>query len=204
MSWREYWNADNPIYVNGRHRRLHYRRIADDRIRLIGELCPATPGGSALRALLPLFGAAGLRAHRHGWNMGHNPWRQAWVATAAQGGAAPAKVHTRWATKLQSITPVVTTCAARYGTPVRAIAGIGLPAIQEAGNDAAEDVATECGGDGSGDAALDQGDEHAVVRERGEEAHSAEDDPLAQEGHRRQVEVAAADAPPPRRSVSSA
>lgn len=110
MSWREYWNADNPIYVNGRHRRLHYRRIADDRIRLIGELCPATPGGPALRALLPLFGAAGLRAHRHGWNMGHNPWRQAWVATAAQGGAAPAKVHTRWATKLQSITPVVTTC----------------------------------------------------------------------------------------------
>ncbi|RYZ60997.1 MAG: SAM-dependent methyltransferase, partial [Proteobacteria bacterium] len=43
MSWREFWNADNPIYVSERHQRLHCRRVADDTIALVGDLCPA-PG----------------------------------------------------------------------------------------------------------------------------------------------------------------
>lgn len=30
MSWREYWNADTPIYVNDRHKILHYAGIARD------------------------------------------------------------------------------------------------------------------------------------------------------------------------------
>lgn len=30
MSWREYWNADTPIYVNDRHKSLHYAAIARD------------------------------------------------------------------------------------------------------------------------------------------------------------------------------
>ena len=28
MNWRDFWNSDNPIYVNDRHRMLHYDRIA--------------------------------------------------------------------------------------------------------------------------------------------------------------------------------
>ncbi len=35
MSWREFWNRDTPIYVNERHKAIHYRRIADDIIPLI-------------------------------------------------------------------------------------------------------------------------------------------------------------------------
>lgn len=30
MSWREFWNADTPIYVNDRHKTLHYAQIARD------------------------------------------------------------------------------------------------------------------------------------------------------------------------------
>lgn len=30
MSWRDYWNADTPIYVNDRHKTLHYAGIARD------------------------------------------------------------------------------------------------------------------------------------------------------------------------------
>jgi trans-aconitate methyltransferase len=40
MSWRDYWNSDTPIYVNERHRQLHYRRIATDLVALIDEICP--------------------------------------------------------------------------------------------------------------------------------------------------------------------
>ena len=40
MSWREFWNGDNPIYVSERHHRLHCRRVADDTIALLGELGP--------------------------------------------------------------------------------------------------------------------------------------------------------------------
>lgn len=30
MDWREYWNTDHPIYVNARHRLLHYEGLARD------------------------------------------------------------------------------------------------------------------------------------------------------------------------------
>ena len=30
MSWRDYWNADTPIYVNDRHKSLHYAGVARD------------------------------------------------------------------------------------------------------------------------------------------------------------------------------
>ena len=35
MSWRDFWNQDTPIYVSGRHKVLHYARIAADIARLI-------------------------------------------------------------------------------------------------------------------------------------------------------------------------
>ena len=35
MSWREFWDRDTPIYVNERHQRLHYQRVAADIRRLI-------------------------------------------------------------------------------------------------------------------------------------------------------------------------
>lgn len=36
-SWIEFWNADNPIYVNDRHKLLHYRAIARDILDLIPD-----------------------------------------------------------------------------------------------------------------------------------------------------------------------
>lgn len=35
MSWRDFWNADTPIYVNERHKRLHYGLIARDIAALV-------------------------------------------------------------------------------------------------------------------------------------------------------------------------
>ncbi|MDB5559296.1 MAG: SAM-dependent methyltransferase [Enterovirga sp.] len=35
MSWRDFWNADTPIYVNERHKTLHYGLIARDIVALI-------------------------------------------------------------------------------------------------------------------------------------------------------------------------
>ena len=35
MSWREFWNADTPIYVDERHKRLHYEGVARDIVPLI-------------------------------------------------------------------------------------------------------------------------------------------------------------------------
>jgi SAM-dependent methyltransferase len=35
MSWREFWNADTPIYANARHKEVHYRLLADDIVRLL-------------------------------------------------------------------------------------------------------------------------------------------------------------------------
>ena len=35
MSWRDFWNADTPIYVNERHKGLHYGLIARDVVGLI-------------------------------------------------------------------------------------------------------------------------------------------------------------------------
>lgn len=34
MSWRDYWNADTPIYVNERHKTLHYQIVARDILAL--------------------------------------------------------------------------------------------------------------------------------------------------------------------------
>jgi SAM-dependent methyltransferase len=38
-SWREFWDRPHRIYVNDRHREVHYARVADD---ILSEL-PATP-----------------------------------------------------------------------------------------------------------------------------------------------------------------
>ncbi len=35
MDWREYWNGPHPIYVNARHRALHFERIAADIAALV-------------------------------------------------------------------------------------------------------------------------------------------------------------------------
>ena len=43
MDWREYWNGPHPIYVNDRHRQLHFELIARD----IAELFP-TPHAHVL------------------------------------------------------------------------------------------------------------------------------------------------------------
>jgi SAM-dependent methyltransferase len=40
-SWIDYWNGDHPIYVNERHRQLHYRLLARDLASLV-------PDGEAL------------------------------------------------------------------------------------------------------------------------------------------------------------
>jgi SAM-dependent methyltransferase len=34
-SWVDYWNTDTPIYVNARHKALHYRLIAEDVAALV-------------------------------------------------------------------------------------------------------------------------------------------------------------------------
>ncbi len=43
MSWRDYWNADSPIYVSDRHKTLHYALIARD----VAALVPG-PGATVL------------------------------------------------------------------------------------------------------------------------------------------------------------
>lgn len=35
MTWRDFWNADTPIYANARHKEVHYRLLADDIVRLL-------------------------------------------------------------------------------------------------------------------------------------------------------------------------
>lgn len=42
MSWREYWNQDTPIYVNARHKAVHYALLA----RQIAEALPPGETGS--------------------------------------------------------------------------------------------------------------------------------------------------------------
>jgi SAM-dependent methyltransferase len=37
MNWRDYWNSDTPIYVNERHKALHYRLVANDIAALIEQ-----------------------------------------------------------------------------------------------------------------------------------------------------------------------
>ncbi|MBK9082368.1 MAG: methyltransferase domain-containing protein [Rhizobiales bacterium] len=41
MNWREFWNGDHAIYVNARHKALHYDRIARDIVALL-------PGGAVV------------------------------------------------------------------------------------------------------------------------------------------------------------
>ena len=41
-SWISFWNSEQSIYVNDRHRTVHYRRIADDLRRFV------KPGGMVL------------------------------------------------------------------------------------------------------------------------------------------------------------
>jgi ubiquinone/menaquinone biosynthesis C-methylase UbiE len=35
VTWRDYWNADTPIYVNERHKNLHYNLVARDIAALV-------------------------------------------------------------------------------------------------------------------------------------------------------------------------
>jgi hypothetical protein len=34
MDWISFWNSDHPIYVNARHRDVHYRGIAEEAWRI--------------------------------------------------------------------------------------------------------------------------------------------------------------------------
>ena len=61
MNWRDFWNRENPIYVNERHRVLHYDRIA----RGIADLVEA-PGWSVLDHGSGEALASGLVARRCG------------------------------------------------------------------------------------------------------------------------------------------
>jgi ubiquinone/menaquinone biosynthesis C-methylase UbiE len=82
MGWREYWNSDTPIYVNGRHRQVHYRRIAEDIERLLTGPAPRVLDygcGEALAAdrvarrcgHLTLCDGAELVRRRLGERLGH-------------------------------------------------------------------------------------------------------------------------------------
>jgi len=35
MAWLDFWNGDHAIYVNDRHREVHYRKIAEDVVALL-------------------------------------------------------------------------------------------------------------------------------------------------------------------------
>ncbi len=45
MTWRDYWNQDTPIYVNARHKAVHYELIAR---QLVEALPPANSCGPAV------------------------------------------------------------------------------------------------------------------------------------------------------------
>lgn len=60
MDWREYWNGPHPIYVNARHRALHFDLIAKD----IAALIP--PGAVALDYGCGEADAAGAVARKCG------------------------------------------------------------------------------------------------------------------------------------------
>lgn len=61
MNWREFWNGTHAIYVNDRHRALHYDRIAKD----ISALVP-TPEASVLDYGCGEAGSADIVARRCG------------------------------------------------------------------------------------------------------------------------------------------
>jgi SAM-dependent methyltransferase len=57
-SWRHFWEGDTPIYVNERHKLLHYRLIARDILQALNEL----PGRVAQEgAALEATGATSFR-----------------------------------------------------------------------------------------------------------------------------------------------
>jgi SAM-dependent methyltransferase len=56
-SWREFWEGETPIYVNDRHKLLHYRLIARDILQAM----------DALPARVPQEGAAGTDGSRLGF-----------------------------------------------------------------------------------------------------------------------------------------
>lgn len=83
MSWREFWNGTHSIYVNERHRALHYDRIAKD----IAALLPAREANvldygcgeaeasetiAARCAMLYLYDAAPKVQERLRLHFGHN------------------------------------------------------------------------------------------------------------------------------------
>jgi SAM-dependent methyltransferase len=41
--WRDFWNGETPIYVNERHRQVHYQRIAADLCALVEEYSADRP-----------------------------------------------------------------------------------------------------------------------------------------------------------------
>ena len=42
-SWREFWEGETPIYVNERHKLLHYRLIARDILQVLDGLPARAP-----------------------------------------------------------------------------------------------------------------------------------------------------------------
>lgn len=59
MTWREYWNQDTPIYVNARHKAVHYDLIARELVDALPEGRPAVLDFGCGEAL-----SAGLVADR--------------------------------------------------------------------------------------------------------------------------------------------
>jgi SAM-dependent methyltransferase len=44
VSWHEFWDGETPIYVNERHKLLHYRLVASGIIEAMAQLPDASPG----------------------------------------------------------------------------------------------------------------------------------------------------------------
>ena len=51
MNWREFWDGEHAIYVNARHKSLHYDRIAKDIVALLPEGAPVALDHGAGEAL---------------------------------------------------------------------------------------------------------------------------------------------------------
>ena len=57
MSWREYWNQDTPIYVNARHKAVHYELIARQLVDALPQGRPAVLDFGCGEALSAYLGA---------------------------------------------------------------------------------------------------------------------------------------------------
>ena len=84
MSWREFWNGTHSIYVNERHRALHYDRIAKDIAALVPSQetvvldygCGEAEGSEAVAArcaMLYLYDAAPKVQENLRLRFAHNP-----------------------------------------------------------------------------------------------------------------------------------